>query len=97
MRNDTIEKIEKKYGHVLFRMGLTHLVDVGARNLTEEKVDEAIRQIKAENAEIKARGGCSIMTVNFQVKIVCCAAELAKCDISELLDYIKECFIILED
>ncbi len=49
MQND-IEKIEKKYGHVLFRMGLTHLVDVGARNLTEEKIDEAIKQIKAENA-----------------------------------------------
>ncbi len=37
------------------------------------------------------------MTVDFQVKIVHCAAELAKCDISELLDYIKECYIIPEN
>lgn len=94
MRNIHIEKIEEKYGQTLFQMGLIHLIDVGARNFTDEKVDEAIRQIKAENAEIKARGGCSIMTVNYQIKIVQCAAELAKCDITELLDYIKEYFII---
>lgn len=97
MRENPIEKIENKYGHVLFRMGLTHLVDVGARNLTDEKINETIQQIKAENDEIKAKGGCSIMTVNFQIKIVRCAAELAKCDIWELFNYIKKQLIISEN
>lgn len=41
----TIEKNEKKYGHVLFRMGLTHLVDVGARNLTDESCSLSCRNI----------------------------------------------------
>lgn len=90
MRNVYIEKIEEKYGQTLFQMGLIHLIDVGARNFTEEKIDEAIRQIKAE---IKV---CPIMTVDYQIKVVRCAAELAKCDITELLDYIKEYFIIPE-
>jgi hypothetical protein len=81
--------IEKKYGLALFRMALTHLVDVGTRHLTDENVDEAIKQIAANDKEDKANGVTAIMTAEFQCEIVRCAASLAKFDIWELFAYIK--------
>ena len=38
----SIKNIENKYGLMLFRMGLSHLVDVGHRNLTDENVEDSI-------------------------------------------------------
>lgn len=38
-----INNLENKYGLVLFRMGLTHLVDVGIRNLSNDNVEESIQ------------------------------------------------------
>jgi hypothetical protein len=81
--------IEKKYGLALFRMALTHLVDVGTRHLTDENVDEAIKQIMANDKADKANGVTAIMTAEFQCEIVRCAASLAKFDIWELFAYIK--------
>ena len=81
--------IEKKYGLALFRMALTHLVDVGTRHLTDGNVDEAIKQITANGKADKANGVTAIMTAEFQCEIVRCAASLAKFDIWELFAYIK--------
>ena len=61
-----IEAIENKYGLVVFRTGLTHLVDVGVRNLTDENVEDCIKQIMAQEESNAADGKISIMTPNFQ-------------------------------
>jgi hypothetical protein len=85
-----ISAIENKYGLVLFRMGLTHLVDVGIRHLTSENVNENIRQIEAKGDADHANGVVTVMTAEFQCEILRCAAELAKFSVWELFDYIKK-------
>jgi hypothetical protein len=88
--------MENKYGLALFRMGLTHLVDVGIRHLTDESVNEAIKQIKARDEADKANGVVNIMTAEFQCEIVRCAASLAKFSIWELFAYIKNHVVITD-
>jgi len=51
-----ISAIENKYGLVLFRMGLTHLVDVGVRHLTDEYIEASVNQIIADGETNKANG-----------------------------------------
>ena len=90
-RNE-IQKIRDKYGtagDVLFRCGLHHLIDVGARNLTEELVSKTKSEIIAEHDLAQAEGKHLIMTSNFEIAIVECAAELAKLDISDLMIYVQ--------
>ena len=88
-----ISVVENEYGLVLFRMGLTHLVDVGVRHLTEENVEASIKQILADGEADKAKG-IPIMTPEFQCNIVRCAAELAKFTIWELFAYIKKHVVV---
>ena len=89
-----IRNIEDKYGLVLFRMGLTHLVDVGVRHLTEDNVEESIKQILAEGEADKANGIITFMTPQFRCEIVRCAAELAQFGIWELFGYIKKHVVV---
>ena len=84
-----IRNLENKYGLALFRMALSHLIDVGVRHLTDENVEEAVKQITAEDERIRANGGFPVMTAEFQHSIVRCAAELAKFSIWDLFLYIK--------
>jgi len=88
-KTQEISAIENKYGLALFRMGLTYLADVGIRHLDDENVNEAVRQITANEEADKANGAFSIMTAEFQCGIVRCAAELAKFSVWELFAYIK--------
>ena len=90
MEMDAITAVENKYGLVLFRMGLFHLVDVGVRHLDDENVEAAIRQIISEGETDKANGVITIMTPDFKCEIVRCAAELAKIGIGDLFAYIKK-------
>jgi len=85
-----IRDIENKYGLVLFRMGLSHLVDVGHQNLTDENVEAGIEQIMAKEEDDKANGKISVMTPEFQCDIVRCAAELTKFSVWTLFAYIKK-------
>lgn len=84
-----IRNIENKYGLVLFWMGLSHLVDVGHRNLTDENVAESVRQIMAQGEE-DAANGIPVMSPEFQCEIVRCAAELTRFSIWTLFAYIKK-------
>jgi len=84
--------VEEKYGLALFRMALTHLVDVGHRNLTDEHVGDSIKQIIAQAKADMANGKKTLMPPEFQCDIVRCAAELSKFSIMDLLIYIKEHF-----
>ena len=84
-----LKTLERKYGDVLFRMALAHMVDVGARNLTDENVEVAIVQIYGKEVADKDNGVISIMTPDFQIQIVRCASELAKFSIWDVFQYLK--------
>ena len=85
-----IRNIENKYGLVMFRMGLSHLVDVGHSNLTDENVQETIAMIMAKGEEEKTEGKISVMTPDFQCEILRCSSELAQFSIWTLFAYIKK-------
>lgn len=87
--SDGIRAVENSYGLLLFRMALTHLIDVGVRHLTDENVAEAVEQIKSCGDEDKSNGTIRLMTPDFECSIVRCAAELAKFGIWDLIRYIK--------
>ena len=87
---NAIKNLENKYGLALFRMALTYMVDVGVRHLTDEDVEESIKQTKAEYEKVKATGGQPIMSLEFQIGIITCAAELAKFSVWDLFLYIKK-------
>lgn len=88
--------MEDKYGTVLFMMALTHLVDVGARNMTEQNVEEGIKRLMADDEANKCKGVVTFMTPEFQYEILRCAAELAKFNIGDLFLYIKKHVLITE-
>ncbi len=48
---NAIKSIEDKYGLILFRMGLTHLVDIGVRNFDEEAVQESIEENRSRSGQ----------------------------------------------
>jgi len=78
-----IREIENRYGLMVFRMGLTHLVDVGHRNVSAD-VDVSIRQIMEDGES------ASIMTPELKCGILRCADELTKYSIWTLFAYIKK-------
>jgi len=88
-KTQEISAIENKYGHVLFRLALAHMVDIGIRHLTDENVEECFKQITAKDEEAKASGSIPIMTAEFQFEVVRCASELAKFGVWELFAYVK--------
>jgi len=90
----SIMNIENKYGLILFRMGLSHLVDVGHRNLGDEEIEEGVRQIMAQGEKEKAGGKISVMTPEFRCEILRCSAEIAKFSIWTLFAYIKEHIVV---
>lgn len=84
-----ITAIEDKYGMLLFRMGLTHLVDVGIQNLDTGKVNENIRRIMATGNEDTTTGATRAITPETECNILRCASELSKFSIWTLFLYIK--------
>jgi hypothetical protein len=89
-----INDIENKYGLVLFRMGLSHLMDSGIRNFDDKLVADYIAQIMAKAEEDKANGVNPVMSPEFQCEIVRCAAELSHFSVWTLFAYIKEYVVI---
>ena len=89
-----IRNLENKYGLALFRIGLTHLIDVGVRNLTDENVEAGIAKIMAEKGTDNESTGNPIITPEFQCHILRCARELAQFGIFDLLRYIKRHVVI---
>ena len=89
-----IRNIENEYGLVLFRMSLSHVMDVGWRNLDNETVEEGIRRITAQGEKDNAEGKIPIMTPEFQCEILRCAASLTQFNIWTLFAYIKEHVVV---
>lgn len=77
-----INNLRKDYGEMIFRMSISHLMDVGMRNLTPELVNEAKDEI------MKQDDGKMFVTNELLCNVVECAGELAKIDATYLLVYI---------
>ena len=78
-----IEEIRNDVGEPMFRMAISHLMDVGIRNLDEENVKLTCDAI---NKEDDSR---SFMTNKFQCDIIKTAAKLAQISHIDLLIYIQ--------
>ena len=85
-----IQAIEDRYGFIPFRMGITHLVDAGHKNLDDETVEEGVKQILAQGESDKANGIRSFFTPDLRCAILRCSGELAKFSVMTLFAYIKE-------
>ena len=78
-----INNIRRDYGEMIFRMAISHLMDVGMRNLTPELVNEAKDEI------MKKDDSKMFVTNELLCDVVECAGELAKIDEIYLLVYIS--------
>ena len=91
---ESIRNIEDKYGLMAFRMGLTHIFDLGHRHMDDKAVEEGVKQIIAQAKKEGADGKISIMTPEFQCDILRCAAELSQFSIWTLFAYVKEHVVV---
>jgi hypothetical protein len=78
-----IETIRRK-NEVMFRMAISHLMDVGIRHLTEENIKDCCEEI------MKRDDSHSFMTNEYQCDLVKMAGDLAKIDHIYLLNYISK-------
>lgn len=78
-----IEEIRNDVGEPMFRMAISHLMDVGIRNLDEENVRLTCNEINKED------DSKSFMTNRFKCHIVKTAAKLAQVSQVDLLVYIQ--------
>jgi hypothetical protein len=92
--NQAIENIRDKYGEMIFRCSIQHLFESGIENFNEENVEKSKIKIKEEHDKIKLKGGCPLMTGDFQIAIVDCSYELSKISLWDLLYYIKKFLFI---
>ncbi len=77
-----INNLRRDYGEMIFRMSISHLMDVGMRNLTPELVNEAKYEI------MKQDDSKMFVTNEALCDVVECAGELAKINAVDLLVYI---------
>jgi hypothetical protein len=77
------DEIRNKVGEMMFRMAISHLMDVGIRHLTEENVDSTCEHIMKED------DSNHFMTNGFKCDIVRTAYELAQISHTDLLVYIQ--------
>ena len=73
----------RRQNEVMFRMAISHLMDVGMRHLTEENIKETCEEI------MKQDDSHSFMTNQYQCDLVVMAGELAKIPHIDLLVYIQ--------
>ena len=79
---NAIQKIRNK-DEMIFRCAISHMLDVGARHLTEENVNETIAEIMQED------DSRSFMTNECKAAILRTAYELTKFDHIHLIVYIQ--------
>lgn len=77
-----IDKI-RHYDEIMFRMAISHLMDVGIRHLDEENIKRTCKAIQKQD------DSRSPMTNDFQCDLIRMAGELAKIDHIHLLVYIQ--------
>ena len=79
---NAIQKIRNK-DELIFRCAISHILDVGARHLTEENVNETIAEIMQED------DSHAFMSNRYKAAIVRTAYELAQFDHIHLIVYIQ--------
>jgi hypothetical protein len=77
------DEIRNRVGEPMFRMGISHLMDVGIRNLDKDLVEETCEKIMQED-DSKA-----FMTNGFKCELIRTAYELAQISHVDLLAYIS--------
>lgn len=82
MKLDTIRAISKKHGENVFRMALTHMVEVGADRLRNINVEETVAEILATDCK-------SLISPQMQASILRCAWELAQQDLWDILAFVQ--------
>lgn len=86
-----IEEI-RHTNEAVFRMAISHLMDVGIRHLTEENIEHTCAKMMQED------DSKSFMTNEFKCELVRMAGELAKIDHIHLLVYIsREMYFDVDD
>ena len=83
MKITTIRNICKKYNEGVFRMALTHMVEVGADRLRNINVEEAVKEILASD------NSKAFITPQMQASILRCACELALQDLWDILAFVQ--------
>lgn len=78
-----LDEIRNRNHEVVFRMAISHLMDVGIRHLDDENIKRTCEEIQKED-DSKA-----FMTNDFKCELVRTAGELAKIDHIHLLVYIQ--------
>ena len=83
--SESKKKIDKirNYDEMMFRMAISHLMDVGIRHLDEENIKYTCKEIQKEDDRH------SFMTNNYKCDLVRMAGELAKIECLHLLVYIQ--------
>lgn len=77
-----IDEIRSR-NELMFRMSLSHLIDVGVRNLTDENISQTCKEINEED------DSKHFITNDCKCQIVKTAGELAKIDHIHLLVYVQ--------
>ena len=77
-----IDKI-RRYDEMMFRMAISHLMDVGIRHLDKENIERTCEAIQMEDDRR------SFMTNNYKCDLIRMAGELAKIEHVHLLIYIQ--------
>ena len=78
----TLDKIRRK-DEIMFRMAISHLMDVGIRHLTEENIRETCQTIRERD------DSNAFMSNDFACDLLVMAGELAKIPHTDLLVYIQ--------
>ena len=79
----TLDNIRARKGEMTFRMGISHLMDVGIRHLDEASCKQTCRDIMQQD------DSHAFMTNDFMCEIVWLAHELSKIPHIDLLVYIQ--------
>ena len=77
-----LDKIRSK-DEIMFRMAISHLMDVGTRHLTEDNILKACSDI------VKRDDSKAFMTNEYMMDLVVMAGDIAKVPHTELLVYIQ--------
>ena len=80
---EQIKAIREKYGGLMLRMAIDHVIGVGINNLKNVNADEVCAQI------LKETPANSIMTPEFSAELMRCAIELSRVSIGDILKYIQ--------
>jgi hypothetical protein len=78
-----LDNIRARHDETMFRMAISHLMDVGIRHLDEESCAKACKEIMSQD------DSHAFMTNDFMCEIVWLAHELSKVSHIDLLVYIQ--------